>query len=429
LTGLGYNVDPFADIDLLVTTLRKNPAPMCVVQNDLGKAERLRREFPSMRVVYRITTQDNPDDNAQRHFTPTAYLDRSINMGSFVEAARMGAYIYVNNEPDWAQSLDWCRQVGEQIVARGWRGILGNWSVGVPEADDVPAADALFRLAHAHRDRLILGWHEYFPYGYAAHDIFGPNVRPFAEWPNAAPADSHLLGRMRRALVYCRSRGYRINAAITEYGSDTVHASEGMRAVAGASTSDRFGWQLAKLRYPAWGNLGLPDSETAYAKSLAWGWRVFYQPWPEIVGAALFCFGRFGDWRFYDVSDNQYLLDLIAKEDFPMSSVPAFAIESDGSRVVKATVSGAVVNVRTQPHTGANVITQLRPAQVVEYFDDSKATGSGYEWRRLASGGWFALVPGLVLTPVNSEREALLAELDKALNALEAARTVAAAWR
>lgn len=426
MTGLGYNVDPFADVDLLVETMRRNPAPLCVVQNNLQIVERLRREFPTMRVVYRITTQDNPDDNAQRHFTPAAYLDRAINMGSFAEAARMGAYIYVNNEPEWSQSLEWCRQVGELIVQRGWRGILGNWSVGVPEPEQIAEADALFKLAHDYRGRIILGWHEYFPYGYAAHDVFGAALRPLAEWTTGAPDDSHLLGRMRRALRYCRSRGYRIEAAITEYGSDTVHAAEAMRAVAWANTTDRFGWHLAKLRYPAWHNLGLPDSETLYAKSLAWGWKVFYQPWPEVVGAAFFCFGRSGDWAFYDVSDNRYLLDLISRESFDVSTAgPTHTIINEGSMLAKARVTmagGSLLNVRALPHTGATVVDRLRTGDEITYYADSRATNTGptiYEWRRLESGRWFAMVPELSLGAIDTNVEAILKHVDAAQTALE----------
>lgn len=423
MTGLGYNVDPFADVDLLVETLRRNPAPLCVVQNNLQIAERLRREFPTMRVVYRITTQDDPDDNAQRHFTPERYLGRAINMGSFAEAARMGAYIYVNNEPEWSQSLDWCRQVGQLIVDRGWRGILGNWSVGVPEPEQVSEADALFRLAHVHRGRIILGFHEYFPYGYAAYDVIGANIRPFVEWPTAAPADSYLLGRMRRALAYCRSKGYRVEAAITEYGSDTVHAAGDMRAVAWANTTDRFGWQLAKLRYPAWHNLGLKDSETLYAKSLAWGWKTFYQPWHEVIGAAFFCFGRSGDWHFYDVSDNRYLLELISKESFNMSTAPTgttHTIVSPGSTLAKARVTmagGALLNVRALPHTGATIVNKLRTGDEITYYTDSRATNTGatiYEWRRLESGHWIAKVPELGLAEINTDVETILTHLESA---------------
>lgn len=425
MTGLGHNVDPFADIDLLVQTLRKNPAPLCVVQNDLGKAERLRREFPAMRVIYRITTADNPDDNAQDIFDPASYLDRSINMGSFAEAARIGCWVYVNNEPDWSRSLEWCRQVGALLVARGWRGVLGNWSVGVPEPEQIGEADALFKLAHAHRGRIMLGWHEYFPYGYAAHDVFGPQLRPVADWPETAPADTHILGRMRRALRYCRPRGYRIEAALTEYGSDTVHAAEDMRQVAWAKPTDRFGWQLAKVRYPAWHNLGLPDSETLYARSLAWAWRVFYQPWPEVVGAAHFCFGRTGDWRYYDVSDNPYLLDLIAQEEFTVSSSNTHTIINEGTTLERARVTmldGAPLNVRVLPHTGATVVGTLKTGEEIEYYSDSRATNTGatiYEWRRLKSGRWFAKVPQLKLDTINPGVEAILAQVTVAREALD----------
>lgn len=425
MTGLGHNVDPFADIDLLVQTLRKNPAPLCVVQNDLGKAERLRREFPQMRVIYRITTADNPDDNAQDYFAPASYLDRSINMGSFAEAARIGCWIYVNNEPRWSDSLEWCRQVSLLIVKRGWKGAIGNWSVGVPEPEQIGEAAELMRLLHLYKDSLIAMFHAYFPFGLPTYDALGPQLIPYQEWPQAAPADSHLLGRDRRFVHFARALGYDIRVGLSEFGSDTVHAAEDMRLVAWAKPTDRFGWQLAKLRYPAWHNLGLPDSETLYAKGLAWAWRVFYQPYREYVGAAHFCFGRTGDWRYYDISDNPYLLDLIAQEEFTVSSSNTHTIINEGTTLERARVTmldGAPLNVRVLPHTGATVVGTLKTGEEIEYYSDSRATNTGatiYEWRRLKSGRWFAKVPQLKLETINPGVEAILAQVTVAREALD----------
>jgi hypothetical protein len=386
---------------------------MCVVQNDIGKAERLRREFPSMRVVYRITTQDSPDDNAQDIYAPEDYLNRSINMGSFAEAARLGCWLYISNEPVWSRSLDWCQRVGELAIARGWKTALGSWSVGIPEPHEIPLARNLLAFAHKYRGQTALAFHPYFPWGYAAYDAFGATLRNYRDWPKVAPPDTHIVGRDRRIVNYARSLGYRIEIMHTEYGSDSVHAADDMRRLARASVTDRFGWQLAKLRYPEWGHLGLPDAETLYAKSLSWVWNTFYAPYPEFVGAALFCFGRFGDWRFYDVSDNQYLLQKIASEDFPVNAqaTPAYVIKSSGATLTRARASGVVVNVRALPHTGAQVVAQIKPGDVVEYYADSDASGNGFAWRRLPSGAWFALVPGLTLEPVSEARQAIEAQL------------------
>jgi hypothetical protein len=434
MTGLGHNIDPFADVELLVQTLRKNPAPLCVVQNNLQIAERLRREFPSMMVIYRITTADNPDDNAQDIFTPESYLNRSIGMGSFAEAARLGCWIYVNNEPRWSDSLEWCRQVGLLIVKRGWKGALGNWSVGVPEPEQIGEAAELMRILHLYRESLIATFHAYFPFGLPTYDALGTQLIPYQEWPGVAPEDSHLLGRDRRFVKFARALGYDIRVGLSEFGSDTVHAAEDMRVVAWAKSTDRFGWQLAKVRYPAWHNLGLPDSETLYAKGLSWAWRVFYQPYREYVGAAHFCFGRTGDWRYYDISDNPYLLDLIAQEDFKVSSGNTHRIEAEGGALVKARVVMAdtrtTLNVRTLPHTGAPVVDTLKHGDVIEYFEDSLArnmSGQVYEWRRIKNNRWIAMIPGMKLPKVNPDLEEAVTQLAVAEVAIAEAKRIIAA--
>jgi hypothetical protein len=109
------------------------------------------------------------------------------------------------------------------------------------------------------------------------------------------------------------------------------------------------------------------------------------------------------------------------------SETVTYTIREKGKTLVRAETGGANVNLRLLPHTGASVIGLLKTGTVIDYYVDSRADGSGFQWRRLASGAWFALVPDLTLgavkEPPNDSVDAIrvvLNEIRQRIDAVDA---------
>lgn len=294
-------------------------------------------------------------------------------------------------------------RIGQLCVQHKLRVCLANFSVGTPNEKEWHRFDAVLRLIAAHPQYLRLGLHEYAPHLMNAE--FGRNVNA---WPNV-PADArpYLAGRFRWLRDYQRARGIgRVPVILSEYGWDTIHApafAAWQQSLPGYS--DRAGYHVASRWWQTF------TSVPQFAVSqIRWAVDQIYRPDPDVMGVCFYCWGGRGDWlRNFDVKDQADFQRGLEAIDWRRPMTPAYTIKSNGATLTRERVGGVTVNVRALPHTGAAIVEprQLKPGDVVEYYADSEASGSGYAWRRLASGAWFARVPGQTLE-ADSEAQAVI---------------------
>ena len=99
------------------------------------------------------------DEEIWRVVSPAQWVDKTRRE---LEASDLWAYCL--NEPGFDDPmLQWLCEVIDLAGPAGLKLVVGNFSVGTPEPDDwkKPAAKWLLERLHKHRDRVILGLHEY----------------------------------------------------------------------------------------------------------------------------------------------------------------------------------------------------------------------------------------------------------------------------
>lgn len=425
MTGLGLNIDLLHLSDAEYATLKnyllQARPPLIVAMDNYPRAVELARLMPDTAIVYR---QYLPDDIWQQS------ADAWVNVHAALPTPPSNVWFYALNEPPLnADVVRWLDSVARQSLARGWRVVLGNFSVGVPEPSDWLRARSLVDLIARNRERLMLGLHEYFP-TYAPYEFQQTPQHPQAWPPVPASARPFLLGRFRYLLDFCaRERIPTPRIAVTEFGTDTIPAVLAWQSQT-AGYQDRAGYQIARRAWDTW----RPSSMTVgqYAGALArWAWVNLYKAHPEIVGLAWFCAGGQGVWRdHYNVlSEADFLQDVT--KGFERANMANYVINAMGETEATAKVSGvSTLNVRAQPTTAAAISGTLRDGQTIAYYTDSDAVSYAangsvqYRWYRTTANTWFARVPALTLTPVNDGTEELKRLLQEAQNALDAAAAI-----
>lgn len=431
MIGMGLNIDcanlSALEYETLKGYLQRAQPAMIVCMDGHARALELARLLPSTQVIFRRYL---PDDIWQT-MSPQDWITAHVGYGG----QPPNLWYYALNEPPLNSTvIAWLETVARLCLARAWRVVLGNFSVGVPEPSQWQNARALLSLISANPNRLMLGLHEYWP-TYAPHE-FQQQIEPPHSWPTVAEiARPWILGRFRHLLDYCKSAGIKTpRIAITEWGTDRIDAVSAWQTQT-PGYYQRTGYKVAARAWSAWPRDSL--SVGRYAGAMAkWAWRNFYAMHPEIAGVAWFCAGGQGDWRtYYNVLDEPEFLASVEK-GFEMSTQTAtYEIRNTGTRVQKARLIGvSALNLRSIPSTTNNSpVGRLKQGDVFEYYADSDARNfvAGAEdlrWRRHVNGNWFAIVTDResdMLQPVNDQKQALIDALNDAANALDAARAIA----
>lgn len=356
--------------------LQRLKAPMCVVMDDLHLAIEIKALLPNCEVIFR---RYMPDDNAHLSMTPQQWLSSYADVPTNLT-------LYNNNEPGINQALfDWTLECAKLTISAGRKACLLNLSVGVPEAADWNKADALLRCVAQHRDRLLIGLHEYSPSLWAYEFSGGSAILP-ASWPTKIPGSSWLLGRYRVLLEHCRAKGIPTpRIAITEHGWDYIHAAaswqDGLQHRGDCESAGAFWCNMPQ--WDSWAQgAGMSSERYAYLQIQA-GWDALYRYDPEIVGFALFCYGGQGRWAWYDSKDAHEFTALMEQGNWAKINTtppidPPQPAPQDG-------VFKYLMNVRTQPTTSAPKMGSIpagTPAPLPPLIKSGNyiwiATGGGY---------------------------------------------------
>jgi hypothetical protein len=370
--------------DELTRHMKAVQPSMCVVMDDIGFAVELKKAVPGMEVVHRDFRYDL--DHAHRQMSPATWI------GAHQPAAEAGLTLYADNETAWdAASIAWFSEVARLCVARKWKVVLGNFSVGTPGENSWSIGKDLLTYIGQNRQYLRLGLHEYMAALWTYE--FGRETDR-AKWGAVnVPTDAkpYICGRYRWLLDYCRDNNIPAPLiAITEWGMDTIHAViEWQRTLPGFHA--RMGVLRCETVYRQWGG----DPWRYAYESLKYLWEKVYKPdSANILGVALFCYGGAGDWGAHFDFSKTSVPSLIEQEGgFKKGSTPVAIIQ--GSTVEQKIISNIpTLNRRAQPSTSAAIKGTLKSGDLINLVIDSDADANGYEWRRIVVAGvseWIAI--------------------------------------
>ena len=312
-----------------------DPTSVLVMDNE-ALARRILRTFPQCIVIHRNYGVTKGDDDVYRRVSPQQWMDLRA------KEADTGLYLYTTNEPGFDRDvITWHVALMEEAVKRNVRLVVGNWSVGTPQAEAWGIARRLLDAINAHPDQFILGLHEYGA-GVMTSGLYGGypdnagvqpgtpggyNLVPPENWPKDASKITRFhCGRFKFLLQYCEQAGIRPpRIIVTEHGMDDM--------------SDIGGW-LSKLKVkqgypnirgyktlePQWadwyGRLGW-SMERAYFEQLKWADKVIYQGSP-VIGQLIYCYGHVdAKWEQFDIQYAAELQALLADYADTMKPAPA----------------------------------------------------------------------------------------------------------
>lgn len=226
---------PGLDRSKLFAHLRAIQPAWVLAMDDLNLCKQIKAILPNTNVIYR----DYPDEEIYKTESPQSWVNRKVG-----ELGGADIWCYTINEAGFSdQLLNWFTAVIELASRVGLKVVIGNFSVGTPEASDwgKPAAVALLQTLHKHRDIAVLALHEYavgvitsgFLGGYPDNagvppnkGLIGRNLIPPENWPKAgdlAKITRFHMGRFKFLFDYCKANGIPIpRVIITEWGFDDV---------------------------------------------------------------------------------------------------------------------------------------------------------------------------------------------------------------
>ena len=216
----------------LIEHLHQIQPAAVLVMDGLGLAREIKKLLPETIVINRIY----PDDDIHRHVSPEDWLN------SREPQAEGGIFQYTTNEAGFSQDMiDWHVRLMELAASRHVPLVVGNMSVGTPQAEEWANARRMLELLDQHRDLFILGLHEYacavitsgFLGGYPDHagvppksGLPGRDLIPANNWPGrgeAAPMTMFHCGQFKFLVNYCNDNGLKPPRIIlTEHGFDDV---------------------------------------------------------------------------------------------------------------------------------------------------------------------------------------------------------------
>lgn len=317
---ISYNIHGqfVADHDKLINHLRKIKPASVLVMDGLGLAREIKANLPDTVVINRIY----PDDDIQNRMSPADWLKQRAPQ------AEGGIFQYTSNEAGFSTNLiNWHIQLMELAIKSKTPLVIGNMSVGTPEATDWAAGRRILELCDQHRDLFIMGLHEYacgvivsgFLGGWPenagvapipANAGKGKNLIPVANWPtpmDAAQMTMFHCGRFKFLIQYCKSIGLKPPRIIlTEHGFDDVSDIKGWSErlhMTPPYTTIR-GWKSSINQWRDWYN-NVPgwSPQRAMFEQLAYADRTLYQN-SAVESQLLFCWANDqSNWSQFDLSN------------------------------------------------------------------------------------------------------------------------------
>jgi hypothetical protein len=294
------------------------------------------------------------------------------------------------NEENTSTAALWYLQVLYEADKRDINVSVGGFGTGQPSDAEYPALDPILRFMATHPKRAIFDCHCYFRA--LAWCDFARDARHPSQWPTKAPTDNaalHLLGRFRRILARAdHLKVARPRIVVGEFGPDRVHAVP-------ANVYGDTGGLLHTIN--TWRGWGVGDAEDYGAAMFRAAWKVFYEPYPEVIGICLFTVTdhptHWGEWNGWYAPR---LLDGITTGFDRMSTpTPTYKPYAPGNYILK----GNGVRTRTKPGTDAPIngtwntgATLLIRSTLIDHADD-------YGWQQvhIDMGGGYVTVGYMAL--------------------------------
>lgn len=339
---ISYNIHAqfVTDTPKLMAHLAKIKPVSVLVMDGLALAREIKSRLPDTIVISRIY----PDDDIQNRISPEDWLKERVPQASG------GIFQYTSNEAGFSKNLiDWHIRLCELAIKSRTPLVIGNMSVGTPEASDWAAGRKLLELLDQHRDLFIMGLHEYacgvitsgFLGGYPdnagvapipANAGKGRNLIPSANWPtpiDVANMTKFHCGRFNFLIQYCKSIGLTPPRIIlTEHGFDDVSDIKewSMRLRQTPPFTSIRGWQSTIDQWSDWYNPQGWTPQRAMFEQLTYADRTLYQH-SAVEAQLLYCWAGRPDsqWAQFDLShadEFQGLLETYAQAA-PVTAPPA----------------------------------------------------------------------------------------------------------
>ncbi len=407
----GYNIaargvkNPTALIEHVV----KAKPRWLAVMDGLALAQQLQTASKETNVIHRNYGVTNGDDDVHKRYTPQAWLD----LHKFDIDA--GMWLMTTVEPGWSKEvIDWHVALMKLCIPDKIKLVIGNFSVGTPDPNNLEIGLPMFRLLDDHRDQFALGLHEYANavitsgfVGGAPNGITesGTRVHPDYTQPGSWPlnGEARILtkwhcGRFQFITKYCQLNG--INPpriVLTETGFDDV--------------SDIKWWSKNLVHTPPYADIG------AY-KTLPNYWRTIFPDWSQdkaywkqmeyaenniyanttVEGGLFYCYGHIDTkWEPFDLEGHSEFLGYIEGDVVSIPTLPGYTPSAfEVGAKYTLVIAGAYRNLRDKPGLGTTgaLIGQVNAgAEVVAL--EQRIVSTDY-WRRIkvvSSGleGWVSL--------------------------------------
>lgn len=416
---ISYNIDAKAIDD--VAHLKKhlqalNPRAV-LIMDGVGLAAEIKSMLPDCTVIHRDyvgVPGGRGDDGLHTKVGTEEFLIAQRKILADNRADNL--WVYVNNEPGFNEEcINWFIDLIKRnaLSSQPLKLVIGNWSVGVPEAAAWQKADELLQLLDKYRELLILGMHEYFA-GVAPSGFYGgnpdnagvqpgqsggQNLIPAENWPIATEGITLFhCGRFRFVEKRCREIGIRPPRIIlTEHGADDVMKSWLSGLVKTSGYGDIRGWKSLKEQwrvwYPRWSH------DQTYYEMLAYLDERVYQG-SSVEAQCVFTWSNNAQWAGFDVQravDFQRLMEAgVAKtktQEMISQPVPKPVTAGIGTRV-KVTFKGVFKNLRSGPGINYLDIGDIKLGDVfLVYYDSARYDSNGERWlwveETTDGAGWF----------------------------------------
>lgn len=364
--------------------------------DNLDLALAIQAKLPDCNIIFRLW----PDDDLVKRFTPQDWV------AHVVSRAPVNLWFYAGNEMGFSDEvLKWTAEVIEYSAVLALKLVVGNFSSGTPEPEDWkrPAARRLLELCHQHRNRVVLGLHEY-ACGVVTSGFIGSDPVFIQEtaWPRKVDdVVMWHMGRLHRLLEACDHMGIQYpRIVLTEAGFDNMADVKAWaeKLIKTPGYDSIRGWKSLERQWQAWWNW---SPQQAYYEQMMYAASVIYQDAP-VEAMLLFSWGASSEaWKQFDLADAYEFQALLEMEQ-------EVFVPRGGERYTVTFTGFKVLNLRDRPG-GADVGDALAGDTLYVYPASDMKVGE-YTWVQVdhypvigegKKGVWVAAtLPGLTWTLV-----------------------------
>lgn len=417
MNPFGFNIlssDP-ALWSLLDRSLRST----LLFMNDWAGAKQAQTRYPTCKVIHRVFSSEEDT----MHRTPNRTLAHLQARAS--ERQHNSVYINLACEPQIPTDDDLRKLNDEQLKALVWakaNGVrvaalhLAHYGI---DGSRWQLIEPVMNMIADNPDLFLLGVDEYAA-GHMFSGVVDPSVgdnqighiQPETWKRSPIPKYWH-CGRITDYFRDRQARGLPLPlTVITEHGLDALGDVTAWRnsLLRTAGYDDIRGWRSLRVQHEAWYGLRGWSAERAYAEMLAACWREIYAPFPNIVGACIYCYGTNGDaqWNQFRVDGaNELLTRLEAGED-TVANLPKPTGMPVHARLKTLPAGATYRNIRgtlTDAGQAGADVGDLIIGDEVFYFPATSATFNYHYVRQVKTNieGWVLAAPSVTFEAIVDE--------------------------